>query len=161
MAQEPLTPEMQEWHKQLASRCNNRAWALSVQASRSPAEDREMLDAAHASAYHWGQVGTELHRMRATMLLAEVHALLGHGATALEMATQMRSYLLGLADTPDWERAFTHAIYAHAAHVAGIAATHRDAYQQAVAAIAAIAEKEDREIVEETFAHVPVPAQVL
>jgi hypothetical protein len=32
--------------------------ALSVQ-SRSTAEDQEMLNAAHASAWHWGQVGTE------------------------------------------------------------------------------------------------------
>ena len=87
--------------------CNNRAWALSVQ-SRTPMEDREMLDAAHTSAYHWAQAGTELNRMRATMLLAEVHALLGHGTTAMSLATEMRNYFLGRSDTPDWELAFTH-----------------------------------------------------
>jgi hypothetical protein len=31
-----------------------------------------MLDAAHASAWHWAKVGSELNRMRATLLLAEV-----------------------------------------------------------------------------------------
>jgi hypothetical protein len=51
--------------------------------TRSAAEDQEMLNAAHASAWHWAGVGTELNRMRATMLLAEVHALLGLGQSAL------------------------------------------------------------------------------
>jgi hypothetical protein len=76
-----------------------------------------MQDAAHASAWHWAAVGNELNRMRATMLLAEVHALLGHGATALAYAREMRGYFLA-ADAPDWELAFTHAVHAHAAHAA-------------------------------------------
>ncbi|MES2631727.1 MAG: hypothetical protein V4669_02080 [Pseudomonadota bacterium] len=152
-----LTPEELALARKFAMRCNNRAWALSAQASRTPAEDREMLNAAHASAYHWGQVGVEQNLMRATMCLAEVHALLGHGATALAMAQEMRDYFLPRADTPDWELAFTHAIYAHAAHVAGDKAAHGAAYQDAVRAIAAIADEEDRQIVNETFAHVPAP----
>ena len=136
--------------------CNNRAWALSVK-SRSPVEDREMLDAAHASAWHWGLVGTELNRMRAVMLLAEVHALLGHGATALGLAEEMRAFFLARADTPDWEIAFTHAIHAHCAHAAGEAGMHRAAYQDAVRALAAVADEEDRSIVAETFGRVPAP----
>ena len=156
MPQSAITSEAQEWHKKLAMQCNNRAWALSVQ-PRSEAEDREMLTAAHTSAYHWALIGTELHRMRATMLLAEVHALLGHGATALALAADMRDYFLARGDTPDWEVAFTHAIFAHCAHAAGDFPAHRAAYQEAVAAIAAIAEQEDRDIVAQTFDHVPAP----
>ena len=156
MTQPSDHPEAQAWHKQFAMQCNNRAWALSVQ-RRSAAEDREMLDAAHASAYHWAQVGTELHRMRATMLLAEVHALLGHGPTALALATQMRNYFLARSDTPDWELAFTHAIHAHSAHAAGDMAEHRNSYRQAVAALAAVGDEQDRKIVAETFDQVPAP----
>jgi hypothetical protein len=144
------------WHERFAAECNNRAWELSV-APRSAAEDREMLDAAHASAWHWAKVGSELNRMRATMLLAEVHALLGMGERALADAGEMRAYFLG-RESPDWEIAFSHAIFAHAAHVAGRAAEHRDAYAQAEAALAAIADDEDRAIVAATFAHVPPPA---
>ncbi|WP_053076618.1 hypothetical protein [Caenimonas sp. SL110] len=150
-----LTPDELALAKKFAMRCNNRAWALTAQAGRTPAQDREMLNAAHASAYHWGQVGVEQNWMRATMCLALVHALLGHGKTALAMAQEMRDYFLPRADTPDWELAFTHAIYAHAAHVAGDEAAHRSAYQEAVKAIAAIADEEDRKIVNETFAQVP------
>lgn len=116
-----------------------------------------MLDAAHTSAWHWAQVGTELNRMRATMLLAEVHALLGHGSTALALADEMRGYFLSRADTPDWELAFTHAIYAHCAHCAGALEAYRIAYREAVAARNAVADEEDRKIVDQTLRQVPAP----
>lgn len=144
------------WHRAVAVDCNNRAWALSVQA-RTPEQDLEMLTAAHASAFHWAHVGTELNRMRATMLLAEVHALLGHGPTALGLATAMRRYFLERTDTPDWELAFTHAIHAHAAHAAGDAGTHRAAHAEARRALDAIAGAEDRRIVAQTLDRVPPP----
>ena len=147
--------DTQRWHKRFAVECNNRAWALSVQ-TRSTAEDREMLDAAHASAWHWAQVGSELNRMRATMLVAEVHASLGMGASALALAETARRYFLG-RDTPDWEIACAHAVYAHAAHAAGHAAEHRDAYGLASAALAAIGDEEDRKIIAKTFDQVPRP----
>jgi hypothetical protein len=153
---QPSESERAAWHKRFAAECNNRAWELSS-ATRSAAEDREMLDLAHASAWHWGKVGTELNRMRATMLLAEVHALVGLGERALGHAEEMRAYFLA-HETPDWEIALAHAIYAHAAHVAGRAAEHRDAYAQAEAALAAIADDEDRAIVAATLRHVPPPA---
>src|SRR5688572_20983547 len=106
--------DLQSWHKRFAIDCNNRAWDLSSQ-PRTAAQDREMVDAAHASAWHWAQVGTELNRMRATMLLAEVHALLHYGPSAIAFAEQMRGFFLE-NETPDWERALTQAVYAHAAH---------------------------------------------
>jgi hypothetical protein len=152
-----LAPERQAWHKQLAMLCNNRAWALSGQ-DRTAAEDREMLTTAHTSAYHWALVGTELNRMRATALLAQVHAFLGHGETSFALATDMRNYFLGRAETPDWELAFTHVIYAHSACVAGRPELHAVAYQAAVAAMALIVDEEDRRIVNEAFKRIPVPS---
>ncbi|HTJ04243.1 MAG TPA: hypothetical protein VL624_02785 [Caldimonas sp.] len=156
MSEQASESERAAWHKRFASECNNRAWELTT-ATRSAADDREMLDVAHASAWHWGKVGGELNRMRATMLLAEVHALLGMGERALAHADEMRAYFLA-QQSPDWEIAFAHAIYAHAAHVAGRASEHRDAYAEAEAALAAIADDEDRAIVAATFRLVPPPA---
>ena len=156
MSQQDPGPDLETWHRQIAMQCNNRAWELSVR-PRSSAEDHEMLDAAHSSAWHWARIGTELNRMRATMLLAEVHALLGHGKTALSLATQMRSFFLGRPDTPDWELAFTHAIHAHCAQVAAEVDLHRASYAEAQRALAAIADDEDRKIVAQTFEHVPAP----
>ena len=156
MSQQEISDESRAWHREVAMQCNNRAWALSVR-PRSPEEDREMLDAAHASAWHWALVGTELNRMRAMMLLAEVHALLGHGATSLGFAAGMRAFFLAKQDTPDWELAFTHAIYAHCAHAAGETELYETAYQEAARALAAVADEEDRKIVAQTFEQVPPP----
>src|SRR5262249_14989841 len=144
------------WHRFFAVEGNNRAWDLAVE-KRDPAGDQELLNAAHASAWHWQVVGTELNHMRAKLLLAEVHALLGHGETALAYAEEMRSYFLGKQDPPDWELAFTHAVYAHAAHAAGRSDLHAQAYEAAEAAVAAVADEQDRAIVLETFRQVPAP----
>jgi hypothetical protein len=156
MARPPDNSDPAAWHRHFAMEANNRAWQLSVE-PRDLAKDREMLSAAHASAWHWALVGTELNHMRAKMLLAEIHALLGHGATALAYAREMREYFLSKADTPDWELAFTHAVYAHAAHAAGDLVQHRAAYQEAAAAVAAISGEEDRAIVLKTLRQVAAP----
>lgn len=143
------------WGRRFAAAANNRAWDLSVQ-TRSAAEDQEMFDAAHASAWHWAKVGTELNRMRATMLLAEVHALLGLGQSALAYADEMRTYFLGI-QAPDWELAFVHVVYAHAASAAGETEKHRAAYGLAVAALEAVSSEQERRSVASTFSHVPKP----
>ena len=151
----PDKPDPALWHRYFAIECNNRAWDLTTAARTTP-EDDEMLNAAHAAAFHWQIAGNELNHMRATMLLAEVHALRGLGRSALAYATTMRDYFLA-RQTPDWEVAFTHAIHAHAAHAAGERELHRASYEHAVQAIAVIADPKDREIVDKTFAHVPKP----
>ncbi|MDZ7668326.1 MAG: hypothetical protein U5Q16_02510 [Gammaproteobacteria bacterium] len=151
----PVDTDALNWHRYFAMEANNRAWALAVE-KRSTAQDDEMLDAAHASAWHWDACGTELNHMRARMLLAEVHALLGRGKSSLRFADEMRGYFL-THGAPDWEIAFVHSIYAHAAWVAGDKDLHRAAYQDAVAAIDQIAEPEDREVVMQTFSQVPAP----
>jgi hypothetical protein len=152
----PQDNSPQSWHRFFAMEGNNRAWDLA-NGSLDAAARSELLDAAHASAWHWQAVGTELNHMRAKMLLAEVHALAGHGATALAYAEEMRRYFLGKGDTPDWELAFAHAIYAHAAHAAGRPDLHGPAHAAAASAVAAIAGDEDRAIVLQTFRHVPAP----
>jgi hypothetical protein len=155
MPPSPSDSDLQDWHKRFAAMANNRAWELSI-VKRTAEQDQEMLDAAHASAWHWSAVGTELNRMRSTMLLAEVHALLGFGESALRFAEEMRSYFVD-RETADWELAFTHVIHAHAAYAAGAVDTHRIAYANALAATKAIADEEDRAIVNKTFRQVPVP----
>lgn len=57
--------------------------------------------------------------MRATYLVAEVHALLGLGPSATALATRALTWFESV-DAPDWERAYLHVIHAHAAAAAGI-----------------------------------------
>lgn len=70
------TQQLQEAHRHFAVECNNKAWHLAEAFDVFTQRD-ELLNLAHASAYHWQAIGTELEKMRATMLLANVHAILG------------------------------------------------------------------------------------
>lgn len=155
MPHQPEDTDVNAWQRYLAMESNNRAWQLAV-TERSTDQDREMLNAAHAAAWHWQQVGTELHHKRAVLLLAEVHALLGLGTTALAYAQEAHQYLLRV-ESPDWEVAYAHTVLAHAAAVIGAAALHECAYTEARAALDRVADAEDRRIVEQTFTLIPLP----
>ena len=155
MPEIPKDTELASWHRYFAMENNSRAWELAGRA-RSSEEDREMLNAAHAAAHHWSTFGVELKDMRAKMLLAEVHDALGFGASAMALANELKAYFLE-RETPDWELAFVHTIHAHAAFAKGDTKAHAASHAAAVAAIAAIADDQDREIVVELFEQVPVP----
>ena len=157
MSNTPEDTNPDSWHRYFAIEANNRAWELAEKANRSPAEAAEMLDAAHTAALHWQKIGTDLHRQRANTLLAEVHALRGFGESALALAEEVRSFFLD-RETDDWELAFVHAIHAHAAAVAGDSEGHRASYAAAETALNAIADEEDRAIVQRTFDQVPAPS---
>ncbi len=156
MPHEPEDTDPKTWHRYFAMECNNRGWQLAAQ-SRTPEEDLEMLNAAHAAALHWATMGAELNDMRAKTLLAEVHALLGYGASALKYANEVKSYFLA-RETEDWELAYTHVIHSHAAAAAGESQLHRESYAAAVTAVDAIGDDEDRKIVLQTFQQVPPPS---
>ena len=145
--------ELPRLHKYFAIECNNRAWRLSEAARRSAAEDREMLDAAHAAAFHWSKAGTELHAARAAMLLAHVHALLGHGELATGYARSSFDFLTA-RESPAWEIAFAHAVLANAAAAARDRATHAAHYARAKALGAAL-DDEDRSYFDATFRTIP------
>jgi hypothetical protein len=154
-----LSPEeiarSHRWH---AVECNNRAWSLCDSPHRTAIEDEEMLNAAHASAYHWDKVGTDLNRARAKMLLGHVHAALGLGATALAYAQESYDYLVA-NDPPDWEIAFAHCVLAHAAYAATNTGLYREHFAHAQRYGLAIADAEDREIFFKTFNLIPRPGE--
>ena len=152
----PQDPNLESWHRFFGASANNRAWTLA-ELPATQVDREELLNAAHAAAWHWHQIGTELHRMRATMLLAQAHAQAGLGVSALAYAEAMRTYFLAAPDTPDWEVAFTHVVHAHAAAAAGSPEQHGESFARAQAAIDAIRDDEDRAIVERDFRHVPRP----
>ena len=141
------------WH---AIECNNIAWRLSELPHRTPAQDAEMLNAAHASAFHWGKVGTELNSARAKMLLGHVYAALSHGHLALLYAQESYRYLVD-HDPPDWELAFAHAVLAHAAFAAKETDLQRESYVKAGELGQTIADPEDRQIFLKTFQLIPKP----
>jgi hypothetical protein len=152
----PSPDDIAKFDRWFAIECNNRAWRLSEQATRTGAEDLEMLHAAHASAYHWGRVGTELHRNRAAMLLAHAHAALGNGRAALRYGRESFDYVARNA-SPAWEVAFAHVVLAHAAAAAGEKGLHAEHYRIGEALGRAL-DDEDRAIFDATFRSIPAPA---
>jgi len=134
MADAPAREDVQKWNRWFAVECNNRAWRLAEQVSRTPAEDEEMVHAAHAATLHWSRVGTELHQARAAMLLGQVHALVGDGKRALRYARESFDFVTARQDTPGWELAFAHAVLG-----------------------SALTDNEERAIFEATFRTVPAP----
>ncbi len=156
MQNTPQDTQPESWQRFFASAANNQAWQLAEDYA-DPTTAIALLNAAHASAFHWRVVGTELNHMRASMLLAHAHTLVGHGRTALALAEEVRSYFLARMDTPDWDLAFVHTIHAHAAHVAGAPHLHALSYAAATRALEAIIYAEDRDIVLKTYRQVPAP----
>jgi hypothetical protein len=146
----------ERWHKFFGASANNEAWTL-VELPAAQVNRKQVLDAAHAAAWHWQQAGNELNRMRALMLLACAHAHVGLGATAVAFAEEMRTYFLAQPDIADFELAFVHAIHAYAASAAAADKQHARSYALAVQAIAAIADEKDRDTVQRVFRHVPAP----
>lgn len=64
------------WHKTFALETNHLVWSLLSKPSRSLQEDEQMIHAAHASRFHWGEIGTPLHLTRGDWLISHVYAVL-------------------------------------------------------------------------------------
>ena len=74
---------LQEAHMEFAKKLNGRVWELLAKEDRTQKEDDEMIQAAHASLYHWLQVGTAVHQQRGFWMLAHVYTVLEHQEEAL------------------------------------------------------------------------------
>ena len=73
-------------HKKFAAAAFNHAWDLIDLKTRTDDDVRQMLDAAHASSWHWRHRddATPQNRSIADWQLSRVHALAGNGAMALD-----------------------------------------------------------------------------
>lgn len=154
MTEPPSQETIDRWHHHFAVECNNRAWDLSNQATRTVIEDDEMLSAAHAAAFHWSKVGQAVHGARADVTLAHMHALLGHGPLALHYARRCLTFFES-EPCEDWDLAFAHAEMAHAAAASGDAELHARHYAEATERGAAIQDAEDRAAFEAELARIP------
>jgi hypothetical protein len=151
------TPEeLALWQRRLAAQANNRAWRLSESSSRSAAEDEEMLQAAHAAMHFWKIVGNAGNRAHAAQLVAHVYALLKQPGPAQQFLAQSEPFFLG-QDCAPWEKACAYAVKAGVAAAAGDASTHASSYREAQQRIAALASREEREILDATLRVVPKP----
>ena len=78
-----MTNEQTQTHKEFAANCFNKTWDLIDKKDRSKEEDREMVHTAHASLYHWMQIGTPLEFARGEWQVSRVYSLLNMSQSAL------------------------------------------------------------------------------
>jgi tetratricopeptide (TPR) repeat protein len=117
---ESKTYSVEEAHQHFARALNGQVWGLIEKPDRSQSEDEQMVHAAHASCYHWLQVGTGLHQQRAEWLIAHVYAELGLADSALRHATRCFELTNEFADLiQDFDLAYAYEGVARAHALAG------------------------------------------
>ena len=75
--------EDKELHRKFAVDCFNGTWDLIENQDRTQQDDARMIHMAHASRFHWGEIGTPLNFARGDWQISRVYAILGQGLNAL------------------------------------------------------------------------------
>jgi hypothetical protein len=137
--------------RRLAVDLFNEVWRLMEHPARDASVDDRMLHAAHASRYHWGEVGEPVNLVRGEWQCSRVYAVLGrpepaawHARRCLELCQEH--------DIADFDLAYAYEALTRAARIAGDAAAVATWAEQARAAGGAIAEDDDRELFEKDLA---------
>ena len=87
-----MSESLKEVHKKFAVDCFNGTWDLLDNKDRSREEDFNMIHMAHASRYHWGEIGTPLEFARGDWQISRVYAVLGMGAMAINSEIHERFF---------------------------------------------------------------------
>lgn len=130
---------------QLAKDRFNAVWTLLERADRTPEDDDRMLNAAHASRYHWGEVGTPAKIARGDWQVSRVYAVLSRPEPCLYHAQRVldtcQRHGFGTFDL-----AFAYEAVARGQAVAADSAAARAYTEQALAAAEGIAEEDERDL---------------
>jgi hypothetical protein len=145
-------------HRQLGIDLFNGTWTLMQKPARTADEDALMIHMAHASAYHWLQVGAPENTARSHWQCSRMYTLLGRSEPALYHA---RLVLDGCERNGigDWDLAFAYEALARAYAVAGNSAESARWLAKAQAAGADIADDEDRQALLSDLATIPSGSQ--
>jgi DNA-binding transcriptional MerR regulator len=127
----------------------NKTWTLMEKEARTPEEDDELIHCAHASAYHWLQVGTAANRARSEWQCSRMYTVLGRAEPALQHA---RRCLEICESEPgaleDWDLPFAYEALARAYAMAGDAVELARCLEHARSLGSAIADDDDRALLE-------------
>jgi hypothetical protein len=107
-----------EYHKKMGINLFNMVWSLLDKKERTIEENDKMIHAAHASRFHWGEIGTPLEFERGEWQISRVYSVLSmphpalyHGKRCLEICQEN--------DIKDFDIAFAHEALARAYAVLG------------------------------------------
>ncbi len=148
--------EIRRWHRRFAVDLFNRSWDLLEQPERSADDDAEMLAAAFASAYHWGQVGTAENIALGEHQIAKVASHVGQPALALHYARRALE-AIETGHFGDWQIAAAYEGMARACAVTGDIAGRDYWVQRCTVALGAVPDAADRSVVAGQLLNLPAP----
>jgi len=138
----------------------NAVWEMLDLPDRTPAQDDQIVHAAHASRWHWSQAGElagDQQRAVGEWQCSRVYSVLGRGEPALHHARACLA-ICEESGLSDWVVAAAYEALARASAVAGDEGAARAWLARARTATAAIAEPEDREVIEADLDSLPILA---
>jgi DNA-binding transcriptional MerR regulator len=131
--------------RSLAAGLFNETWTLLERTDRTPADDDRMINAAHASRFHWGNVGEPVNLAIGEWQISRVYSVLGRAEPSLYHANRSlelcRDHGIG-----DFSLAYAYEALARAHLVAGDRTEAARFTELAREAGETIAEEEDREL---------------
>ena len=141
-------------HRAFARALNNLVWRLLAASGRTAEDDARMVDAAHASQYHWREAGGP-PATRGEWLVSHVYAVLGRPEPALHHARRCLELAGAEPGVADFDHAYAAEAMARALACAGDPGQAAGWHSRATAAGATIADDEDRKIFTEDLATGP------
>ena len=105
-------------HRQMAIELFNLTWDLMEKTDRTPAETDRMINAAHASRYHWEIAGDALNIARGEWQISRVYSVIGRAEPCLYHAERCLHVTLE-NKLADFDLAFAYEAMARACHLSG------------------------------------------
>lgn len=136
---------VEESHRKFAVDLFNLVWSLLDKKDRSKEEDDRMVHAAHASRFHWGEIGAPVEFERGEWQISRVYSVLNrpqpalyHAKRCLEICTEN--------NIGDFDIAFAYEAMARANASLGKKQEYEKYFQLAKEAGEKIMGKEDKDI---------------
>ena len=151
----PTTELDPQSRRALAAGLFNRVWELLEKGDRTPEDDQELVNAAHASRYHWTGLGGAKEQAIGDWQISRVYSVLGRGEPAVHHARLALSYA-SQVDGETWLLASAYEGLARAYAVAGDAHAAAEWKAKAVARLDEVTDADDRDIVQSDIDTLPV-----
>lgn len=141
--------------KALAASLFNRVWELLEKGDRTPVDDDEMVNAAHASRYLWTAIGNAQNYAIGDWQISRVYSVLGRAEPAVFHARRCLDHAAKV-DGQLWLLASAYEGLSRAYAVAGDRAAAVEWKAKAEQRLQEVEDADDREIVERDIATLPV-----